>query len=751
MSILNVAWLIPLFPFLAFVAIALYAHRDQVLSHRLAVGGIAGAFLLAQIAFWAFVLGHHAGVPFQASGIKWLFLGEQVFMLGLYIDPATAIMLFMVPLVCLMIFIYSVGYMQGDPRYSRFFAYISLFATGMLGLVVFDNLLTFFIFWEIMGTCSYLLIGFWYEKPSAFAAGLKAFLVTKVGDLFFILGLVVLYAEVGSLAYRDLFSVATLQHLAQPGYLGLPVAPATVIALLLFGGTMGKSAQFPLHTWLPDAMEGPTPVSALIHAATMVSAGVFLVVRAYPLFTAVPGVQLPFVTVIGAVTAMLGALIAVAQDDIKRVLAFSTISQLGYMVAALGTGAYVAGVFHLVTHAFFKALLFLSSGSVLHGMEHAHHHVIGESHTAQSAFDPNDMLSMGGLGKRMPRTAIAFLVGGLALSGFPVFTAGFWSKDEILAQTYVSNPPVFGVLAAAAALTAFYTARQLSLTFLGEPRSKAAAHAKESGDSMTIPLLILAGFSVVLGWVGIPEHFPLLGGLIPNWFEHFMGASLEMGPGPAHEAALAFAWQPLVVGLSVALGGLGAGYLVYGRRPLQSGEPDRVLQAFRAVKMGWVYRALQQRLYFDQLYQATFVKGSIVLARIASWLDRAVIDGSVLRAASLVRAVSGFVAWLDRVIVDALVDLVGRGARVTARALTWFDTHVVDSVVNVASWLGRLGAMASGFTDDAVLDNLSGGVAGLVGNLGRALRTVQTGRVQDYLWLALLAILALAIVFFIPF
>jgi len=454
MSILNLAWLIPLFPFLAFAAIPLVTYRNRKLSHQLVIGGIGLAFVLSQIVFWAAVAlpvggGEHA---FESTLVPWLSAGVERFTLGVYIDPATAVMLFMVPLVCLMIFIYSVGYMnfgtpEVDPRYSRFFSYLSLFATGMLGMVVFNNLLAFFIFWEIMGTCSYLLIGFWYEKTSAFQAGLKAFLVTKVGDLFFMLGLALLYAEVGSLAYRDIFSVETLEHLAHTPFLSTPLSVASVIALLIFGGTVGKSAQFPLHVWLPDAMEGPTPVSALIHAATMVSAGVFLVVRTFPLFAAAGGgVHMMIVAAIGAFTAIFSSVIAVAQNDIKRVLAFSTISQLGYMVAALGIGAYVAGAFHLITHAFFKALLFLGSGSVIHGMEHGHHHAHahGEHHEeheehkehGHEAFDPNDMRNMGGLAKRMPRTFWTFLIGGLALSGFPLVTAGFWSKDEILAQAY---------------------------------------------------------------------------------------------------------------------------------------------------------------------------------------------------------------------------------------------------------------------------------------------------------------------------
>jgi NADH-quinone oxidoreductase subunit L len=405
-------------------------------------------------------------------------------------------MLFMVPFVCLMIFIYSQGYMNlgqpnQDPRYSRFFAYISLFAAGMLGLVVARDMVLLFVSWEIMGLCSYLLIGFWSfrrrdsehhideaQVVRARQAALKAFITTRIGDVLLFSGIALLYSYTGTLTFRELFQPQTLDTLKSMTLVGMPAV--TVIALLIFGGSVGKSAQFPLHVWLPDAMEGPTPVSALIHAATMVAAGVYLVARTLPLFIAgfdtATAPALYWVAVIGAITALLGATIGLAQDDIKRVLAYSTISQLGYMMIGLGLGSIVAGIFHLLTHAFFKALLFLGAGSVIHGVEHGHH-VAAEggtdAHTAGEHFNPNDMKTMGGLRHRMPRTFYTYLAGTLALVGIVPF-AGFWSKDEILAEAFhlwrldgTLNLPFWAWLAGTlgAFLTALYMGRQLGLVF----------------------------------------------------------------------------------------------------------------------------------------------------------------------------------------------------------------------------------------------------------------------------------------------
>jgi NADH-quinone oxidoreductase subunit L len=781
--LLNLAWFIPLVTFLAFVLVPLVTYRNRKLSHSLVIGAIAIAFLLAQIVFWRAVTlpvggGEHA---YRSPSIHWLSAGGELFRLAVYIDPAATVMLFMVPLVCMMIFIYSVGYMnfgtdQVDPRYSRFFSYMALFATGMLGMVIFDNLLAFFIFWEIMGTCSYLLIGFWYEKkypdPDKITpkeAGLKAFIVTKIGDLFFMLGLALLYAQVGSLSYDVIFSPETLEHLTHIPFLGTSMA--TVIILLLFGGTVGKSAQFPLHVWLPDAMEGPTPVSALIHAATMVSAGVFLIVRVFPILAAADASVLaiggiPFVAFIGALTAFGSSIIAVAQDDVKGVLAFSTISQLGYMVAALGIGAYVAGAFHLITHAFFKALLFLSSGSVIHGMEHGHHHVHahehghdeheehgGENkeHHEEKWFNPNDMMNMGGLAKRMPRTFWPFLIGGLALSGFPIFTAGFWSKDEILAQAWTGNKVVFWTLAISAGLTAFYTARQLCLTFAGGPRTEAAKHAPESVPSMTTPLLILAVFAVVLGWAGIPENLPGIGGIIPNWFHHFVISTIETG-GHGEEHALkvaghlletshAFEWAPLLLGMGFGLSGLFVGWLVYGRRPLQAGEMDRVEAAMRSIGLGWFHKAMRNRFYFDQIYDRIFVRTSIWLADVFDAFDygqpvQKEVDGKV-------------VVMRKHGVVDGLVNGAGWIGRNISELAGVFDTYVVDGLVNLVGRIGVFGSKSLDVFDLQIVDGTVNGVGAVIRLIGGWIRPIQTGKVQNYLLLAVLMVLALVAAFFL--
>ena len=681
----SLIWLIPLPPLLAFFLIVLFTNRNKALSHWLALIAAGLSWLAGMVVFVRAVTAEGLSEHPFAQSIPWLPTGSTSLRIGIQIDPLSAVVLFFVAWTVLMIFIYSVGYhnfgqpagkhdrkglppegaevkdKKGkilhvpsiEPMYSRFFALISLFAFAMFLLVVTDNLLTLYVGWEIMGLCSYLLIGFWYAKESARKAMIKAFLTTRVGDVFMLLGLAALYSLTGTLNYQEILgNPAVLVQLAGAMSPVLGLSWAALIGILIFIGTVGKSAQFPLHIWLPDAMEGPTPVSAMIHAATMVSAGVYLVIRFFPLLSAgwEPGgaVTTPMLVmgIIGAFTALFAATIAVAQNDVKRVLAYSTISQLGYMIAALGVGAYAAAAFHLVTHAFFKALLFLGSGSIIHGMEH------GVLHTGEH-IDPQNMLNMGGLRKKMPVTFWTFLIGGLALSGFPLVTAGFWSKDEILSGAFKGgNMGVFIALALAALLTAFYTARQITLTFLGQPRTKAAEHAHESKWTMTLPLVVLSVFAVGAGWAGIPADFPGLGGLIPNWFEEFVGSMLHFEQPEAVHSLV-----PLFTSLVVALGGLALGWGVYRRLSERVDPLEKPL--------GGLYTLLKNKYYVDEFYQAAVIRPANWVANVFTYkfLDQTIIDG-------VLHAIARFGVWLGSGLRN-IIDLpVVNGAGDTAAATT---------------------------------------------------------------------------------
>ncbi len=682
----TLIWLIPLPPLLAFFLIVLFTNKSKALSHTIGVGAAALSWLGSMVIFFQAIGIDHFGEKIFKSSINWLPTGTDFLKIGVQIDPLSAITLFFVGWTIFMIFLYSVGYHnfgqpKGDhdrpglpphgatvtdehghpnkpgagkhtvfsvePLYSRFFAFLALFAFGMYVLVVSDNLLTLFVGWEIMGLCSYLLIGFWYGKPSARNAAVKAFITTRIGDVFMLLGLALLYSATGTLNYRAIFYNEEVLHtLATTMTPVLGLSAAGLIGLLLFIGTIGKSAQWPLHVWLPDAMEGPTPVSAMIHAATMVSAGVYMVIRIFPLVTADWSghgltTAMSVIAFIGAFTAIFAATIALAQNDIKRVLAYSTISQLGFMIAALGMGAYIAAAFHLVTHAFFKALLFLGSGSVIHGMEH------GVLHTGNHKVDPQDMWNMGGLKNKMPITFWTFLIGGLALSGFPLVTAGFWSKDEILADAFAHEHwTILATLSIAALMTAFYTMRQITLTFLGQPRTKEAEHAHETPWTMTTPLVVLSVFAVGFGWVGIPEHFPAIGGLIPNWFHDFVGGTLIKHPKPVE-----FSWVPLTISLVVALGGLALGWLVY--KDVKAGDADPLEKP-----LGFLYPFLKNKWYFDEFYAFFVIRPMTWVSEVFTyqWMDRGIIDGILhffARAALLIGHF--FRNAIDKPIVNELI------------------------------------------------------------------------------------------------
>ena len=790
MNFYELAWLIPLLPLAASVFITLLSpfYRSRVISGWVAIlamlaatalawgilfqsatGGFPGgaaephaatSHLIASASTDTVVAqegegGAQAGEDHAAEGgeeghhfagfggaytrhFAWAATGETTFNIGYYIDAPVALMLAMVTLASFCIHLFSLGYMAhdeypaGHERQSRFFSYIALFTASMLGMVLADNLLLFFICWELMGLCSYLLIGFWYFKPSAYRAARKAFITTRIGDMGMMLGLFFLYTQSGSLTFGtgegQIFNPEFLERIhGQTTFLGMSVA--TAIALLLFMGTVGKSAQFPLHVWLPDAMEGPTPVSALIHAATMVAAGVFLVARTYPIFVE-SQTALNVVALIGAFTAIFAALIAVAQFDIKRILAYSTLSQLGFMVAALGVGGWVAGMFHLLTHAFFKALLFLGSGSVIHGME------------ATVGHDPDkaqDIRNMGGLSRFMRVTWFTYMIGYLALAGVPLFS-GFFSKDEILADAFNVGTGgstvgliVYGLLTVAAFLTAFYMTRQIMVVFYGPfrgfqprpvdarqdyseavpvetphhdpahaPEVAGAAHGTtaktydthaahdahghehhhephephESPWNMTVPLLILAIFAFGAGYA----NWPFSGG---HWLSHYLG-----------QEAAEFNTTTAAIATVLAFAGIFLGYALYRGAFTRSTDLDPL-----EARMPGLFHILNRKFFIDELYGAT-------IGRFTNWL--------------------------------------GRG-------LGFFDQNVVDGTVNGVGLGQLLLAKINFIIDDFVLNQGADTLADATTYTGDGLRQTITGKIQDYGALIFAGVVMLAVIYLYAF
>ena len=602
------AWLIPVFPLAAFLVISFATRPWKRFSGYVAVGGILASFLLAVSVFGEALGGAHLEQQFN-----WLPLADaanRALQIGFQVDPLTAIMLIVVTAVASLVIIYSQGYMHGDPGYSRYFAFISLFTMSMLGLVLANSLLVLYIFWELVGLCSYLLIGFWYQKPEAAAAAKKAFIVTRFGDFGLLIGILLLWSRAGTLQFTQ------LEHMIAAGQ--FDPAFLSLVGILLFSGAVGKSAQFPLHVWLPDAMEGPTPVSALIHAATMVAAGVYLVARAFPIFEAGPA-AMTVVMATGTITAIFAASMALVANDIKRVMAYSTVSQLGYMMLALGVGAPAAAMFHLMNHAFFKALLFLTAGSVIH------------------ALGSQDLRFMGGLWSRTKITAITMAIAALSLSGiFPL--SGFWSKDEILAAAFDHGQYlVYGVGLFTAFLTAFYMFRAWFLAFWGQPRwetrtensglrtedavhgSHGSVHSPhhsvhESPWVMTIPLILLAIPSILSGFWGSP----LMGNGFATFFE---GGHVEAEP-----------MNLMVMGVStvVALAGIYLAWLMYGAKSL---APEKVSAAF-----GPVYQVLYHKYWIDELYNGIVRIVVLGLAKLLWLFDVRVVDGAVNGVATLTRA-----------------------------------------------------------------------------------------------------------------
>jgi proton-translocating NADH-quinone oxidoreductase chain L len=603
----EVAWLIPTFPLLAFVFILLLRGLPKH-GAELAISSMVLSLIVSLGVLYETVNDHDG--PTELT-VDWMQIGGHEFTMGFLIDPLSAFMGALVSFLALLIVIYSPAYLHDEgPRLVRYFAEVMLFVAGMLATVLADNYLLMFASWEVMGLCSYLLIGFWFEKPSAASAAKKAFLVTRVGDVSLFLGLILLYRVFDTFSYREIFENTALID-ANSGIVFLA-------SVLIFGGAVGKSAQFPLHVWLPDAMEGPTTVSALIHAATMVKGGVFLVARSFPLFIHTPDV-FPIIAVLGGITALIAATMALVQFDIKRVLAYSTLSQLGYMFLALGAGGmlaahegsslgYTSGLFHLMNHAFFKALLFLGAGSVILGM----HHV-------------NDMRQMGGLHRKMPLTSWTVLFGTISIAGLPPFS-GFWSKDEVLASLQEAGAidPIFTILWAigllVALLTALYMFRMWYLTFLGKPRSEAAQHAHESPKAMTVPLAILAFFALASGLF-------LFTGFAS--FLHFEASEYLADVPAAHSETGADIFAHIVGSpytyLSVLLAAIGAvvatSIYVYNKPPA-----DRITLPTIAHD---AHQILWNLYYYDRAFMATGQAIGMGGAKVASVIDKVIIDGAV--------------------------------------------------------------------------------------------------------------------------
>jgi NADH-quinone oxidoreductase subunit L len=552
-----------------------------------------------------------------AELFPWIRVGTLNVPFGFQVDELSILLMLVITGVGLLIHVYATGYMHHDERFPRFFVYLNLFIASMLVLVMGNSYLMMFVGWELVGLCSYLLIGFWFSNVKNAEAGRKAFVANRIGDVAFVLGLLLIFVNFGSLTFGEVFKAVEEKGAEAAGVLGL-------ITLLLFIGATGKSAQLPLFVWLPDAMAGPTPVSALIHAATMVTAGIYMMARSHVLFALTPTTQ-SIVAIVGALTAFVAAWAALSQWDIKKVLAYSTVSQLGFMVAACGLGAYVAAVFHLITHAFFKALLFLGSGSVIHGIEHnpkSQTYAGGNHDHGHGDFDPQDMRNMGGLKSRMKITFWTYLIGGFALAGLPPF-AGFWSKDEILVAAG-KNLPVFILLGATAVLTAFYTMRQIRLVFFGEPRSKEAWHTIENGAQIVLPLVVLAIFST-LG--GVLINFPFEGFGLPA---HALGHWLEPVLGK-EEAKFDFVKAAVFTVLAIVA--MGAAYVIY-RSNYNEKQQVEPLE-----KLGPLYALSRGKWFLDEIYRAVIVVPFYTAATVFSQIiDKGAID-------AVVNGVGSRLAW----------------------------------------------------------------------------------------------------------
>ncbi|OIO35194.1 MAG: hypothetical protein AUJ74_07060 [Candidatus Omnitrophica bacterium CG1_02_44_16] len=620
------AHLIPIFPFLAFAILILFGRKLKRSSAIISIAASLISLLIVILTFHGLLKGQGSYKLFD-----WLVFNGITLRVGVIVDPLTCTMLLVVATIGSLIQVYSIGYMSDDPRFSRFFAYMSLFMASMLGLLLADNFVTLYMFWEGVGLCSYLLISFWFEKASAAKAGMKAFITTRIGDAGLLLGIFLLFFSTHDLSFSGLSAIT-----------GHP-ALYTTAALLIFCGAIGKSAQFPLHVWLPDAMEGPTPVSALIHAATMVAAGVYLVARCFALFfTHQPA--LVCVAYIGAITAIMAASIATVNNDIKRVLAYSTISQLGLMMIGLGVGGYSASTFHLVTHAFFKALLFLCAGSIIHSV-----------HT-------QEINKMGGIFHKMKITGTAFIIASLAISGVPPFS-GFWSKDEIMTEILRSGHPMIFIAATITnLLTAFYMFRLIFLVLFGKPRSE--LHPHESPKTMAIPLIILSIFAIFMGLPGSP--------LMNNVFQRFIYFGAE-------HTALSSNPDHFVMGISVIVAFLGIG-IAYALYMLNK----EILSKSIRNRFTGLYDLVYNKYYVDELYEFLFIRPCARLSKAFSGFDLKVIDGAVNASASMVVFLSKAKAWIDSNIVDGTVNMIARAVGMLSGELRKMQTGYIQSYLLTA-------------------------------------------------------------------
>lgn len=582
------AWIIPLFPLLSFLILILFGKRLKEASAYIGI-----LLTLSSLVYSLLVLFERFTAPnYKTEGV-WLTIGDVQLTAGFEVNQLNALMLVIVSLVSFLVHTYSKGYMHGDDRFPVFYAYLGLFTFAMLSLVISPNLLQTYFFWELVGLGSFLLIGFYFYKEEAKAAAKKAFIITRIGDVGLLIGMILLFWQVGSFEYDEIFAAAEAGSIS--------AGMITLTAILIFVGAVGKSGQFPLHTWLPDAMEGPTPVSALIHAATMVAAGVYLVAALFPLFAA-SETALMTVAVIGGFTAIYAASIGLVQKDIKRVLAYSTVSQLGYMMLALGSAGYVAGVFHLMTHAIFKALLFLAAGSIIHA-----------AHT-------QNIEKMGGLWKKLPLTGPLFLIGTLAISGVPLFS-GFFSKDEILVAAWErGNTVLFWMAIIAAFFTAFYMFRLFFMVFTGEARSD-MKDVHESPASMTMPMVVLGILAVVIGYVNTP------------WFGAFLGEWLTEGNEALGEGHIEGPIWIMVVATAVSLLGIFLAWLMYGKRSLS--------RDWLTSRAPLTYNALFNKYYIDEFYQLTVVKFTKAFSLFLRFFEVFLIEG-------IVKGVAGFTSALGK-------------------------------------------------------------------------------------------------------